>query len=192
MLDTIISHSPPFLVLSHPGHELRLFHWLETHRPIVFIMSDGSGGAATSRVAYSQAVLSAAGAQAGEVFGQTPDRSWYAALLAGNPTLFQHVVTTITMRARREQPTLIVSDAVDGHNPLHDICQAIGAAVAVRLASGGIATRHLVAPATATAIGLPGESLRLDEHAIARKQAAITSYTPLAEEARRILEAEPE
>jgi hypothetical protein len=191
MHDTTDSGDAAFLVLSHPGHELRLLRWIETHRPLVFIMSDGSGGAATSRIEYSRTVLATAGARAGEIFGQTSDRVWYAALLANSLAPFQDVVTAVVRAARRDRPNLIVSDAVDGHNPLHDICEAIGGAVVARLASESIVTRHLVAPATVNAIGVPEETWTLDHGEVTRKRAAISGYTPLAEEARRILEEEP-
>jgi hypothetical protein len=29
------------LVVAHPGHELRVFHWLRLARPCVFVLTDG-------------------------------------------------------------------------------------------------------------------------------------------------------
>ena len=196
MLDTI-SHGAasrrPFLIVAHPGHELRLFNWMERERPRVFILSDGSGGSARSRIDYSRSTLKAAGATEGDLFGPLPDRAWYAAMLAGDPRPFLDAVTRIVAAARRERPTLLVSDAVDGHNPLHDLCQAIGSAVATLLAAEeGADIRYVVAAATATGMGRAAECWRLDEAAAARKHAAVTAYTPLAEEAQRILMEEPE
>jgi hypothetical protein len=192
MRDINRSDGAPFLILAHPGHELRLFHWMEKHCPRVFVLSDGSGGAASARTGHSLRALAATGARAGEVFGQTPDRAWYATLLAGDPAPFRRIVADITAAARRERPALLVSDAVDGHNPLHDLCQAIGSAVAARLGTDGMAPRHQVAPATAGSLGRPAESWRLDASAAARKRAAVAAYAPLAEGARRILAAEPD
>ena len=38
------------LVISHPGHELCVHHWLETARPDVFVLTDGSGRSGISRL----------------------------------------------------------------------------------------------------------------------------------------------
>lgn len=189
------AHPPggtPFLLVAHPGHELRLFRWMELHRPRVFILSDGSGGAASSRLHHSAATLARTGAVPGEVFGRLPDRAWYAALLDRDSAPFAEAVATIAAAARRHRPALLVSDAVDGHNPLHDLCEAIGSAVVAELARDGITLRHLVAAATATGIGRDVETLRLDAAAMARKRDAAAAYAPLAEEVTRILDAEPE
>src|SRR4051794_842250 len=43
--DTVISTVPtssadqPALVLAHPGHELRLFGWIETEQPVVHVLT---------------------------------------------------------------------------------------------------------------------------------------------------------
>jgi hypothetical protein len=120
------------------------------------------------------------------------DRAWYAALLARDPAPFAAVVATIAAAARRDRPALLVTDAVDGHNPLHDLCEAIGTAVVQDLARDGIRLPHRVAAATATAIGSPAETLRLDDAAASRKHDAAAAYAPLAEEVLRILDAEPD
>ena len=164
---------------------------MERRRPRVFVLTDGSGGAAASRLEHSRAILDAAGAAAGEVFGEATDRTWYAALLAGDQAPFQRAVALIVAAARRHRPGLLVTDAVDGHNPLHDLCQAIGSAVAARLAAGGQRLQHLVARATADGIGEPVECWPLEAEAVGRKRLAVAGYVPLAEEARHILATEP-
>ena len=72
------------LILAHPGHELRIFHWMEQVRPVVCVLTDGSGGNQSSRTAYSIETVAAARAFLGPVFGQMPDRDWYDAILAVN------------------------------------------------------------------------------------------------------------
>lgn len=182
----------PFLILAHPGHELRLFNWLERHRPLVFVLSDGSGGDSEARTRFTLDMLERTGASAGGIFGPMPDRAWYDALLRRDATPFADAAFAMAAAARRHAPPLIVSDAVDGYNPLHDIAEAIGAAVTRRLRAEGLAPRHLAAPATAGAIGLPADSWTLDEAAASRKRAAADAYPPLAEEVRRVLSAEPD
>lgn len=164
---------------------------MERHRPCVFILSDGSGGAGTSRLSHSLATLDAAGASAGEVFGQMPDVDWYSAMLARDARPLRRVADMILAAALQRRPATLVSDSVDGHNPLHDLCEALAIAVTKRLAAEGLAIRHLTSPATAGAIGRHAESWTLDDAAAGRKRAAAGAYGPLAEEIRRVLSAEP-
>src|SRR5712675_1307515 len=117
------------LIVAHPGHELRLFDWMERERPFVFILSDGSGGAQSSRLDYSISAIRTAGATLIEGSGQRSDRDWYAKILAGDVSAFMETADAITAAALARQAPLVVSDAADGYNPLHDLCQALGSAV---------------------------------------------------------------
>jgi hypothetical protein len=181
----------PILIVAYPGHELRLFHWMERFRPVVFVLTDGSGGAGVGRIDYSRRTVAAAGARAGSVFGRMPDKAWYAALLARDPTPFHEAVAAITMEAAACPPALVVSDAMDGYNPMHDLCEAVGRAVASKLAEYGPVPRHLRSPAVAGVPGVSADLLMLDAAAAARKRAAVEAYAPLAEETRALLSAEP-
>jgi hypothetical protein len=173
------------LIAAHPGHELHLFHWMERVRPLVFLLTDGSGGAAASRTDYSARCCAAAGAEPGGVFGMLPDRAWYAALLAGDAVPFQAAAEAIASESARRRPSLLVSDAVDGYNPMHDLAAAVAAGVAARLL-----VPHLVYPVTGGASGEPAVSLPLDAAARQRKRAAALAYAPLADEARALLAAD--
>ena len=53
---------PPLLLHAHPGHELRLFGWMEQNHPTLFLMTDGSGGGA-SRTHHSLETALRAGAK---------------------------------------------------------------------------------------------------------------------------------
>jgi hypothetical protein len=44
-------------MIAHPGHELRVHHWIERTRPLVFVLTDGSGHTGVSRLASTTAVL---------------------------------------------------------------------------------------------------------------------------------------
>jgi len=50
------------LIIAHPGHELRVHHWLEKTRPLVFVLTDGSGRTAQSRLHSTTRILERAGA----------------------------------------------------------------------------------------------------------------------------------
>lgn len=179
------------LIVAHPGHELRLFNWMERLRPQVFILSDGSGGAQRSRLDYSVAAIRAAGATMIEGSGQTPDRAWYAAILAGDVSPFTTIADAIAAAVPAARAPLVVSDAADGYNPLHDLCQAVAAAVVARIA-GDAAPTFLVAPATTHAIGTASIEWTLEAAAMQRKHLAVSAYTPLAGETAQLLAEAPD
>src|SRR4051812_45692595 len=131
----------PVLIIAHPGHELRLFDWMERERPLVFILSDGSGGALSSRLDHSVSAIRAAGASLIEGSGQRSDREWYAAILAGDIAAFTQTADAIAAVALTNHTPLVVCDAADGYNPLHDLCQAIAGAVVARIARDSEAPR---------------------------------------------------
>lgn len=179
------------LLHAHPGHELRLFGWMEQYRPTLFLMTDGSGGG-VSRTHYSSEVALRAGARPGAAFGMASDRDWYSAILNADTTMFEAMIDAVTQAAAAEGATLIVSDAVDGYNPMHDLCEVVAASAASALRRQGRNVTHLVARAVSG--GDNGDvvaEIRLDDEAQARKQAAIDAYTPLAEEVCRLLDEEP-
>jgi len=178
------------LIVAHPGHELRIFHWLERERPQVSILTDGSGGEASSRTAYSSDVLDTTGASRGPVFGEAPDRAWYNAILSRDASPFIQAAQAIAASAGDEPETCVVGDAVDGYNPVHDLANAVAGAVAARLSREGRKV-SLLASQAVPIDGRPALTLRLDEAALARKLAAVDAYLPLAEEARRMRELAP-
>jgi hypothetical protein len=171
---------------------LRLLDWLERERPLVFILSDGSGGVQSSRLDYSVSAIRGAGATLIEGSGQRSDREWYAAILAGDIPAFTKTADAIAAAALTMQSPLVVSDAADGYNPLHDLCQAVASAVVARIAHGSKSPEFLVSPATATAMGIPSIAWKLEDEAARRKRLAVSANIPLAEEAARLLAEAPD
>ncbi|MFZ2029121.1 MAG: hypothetical protein WAU68_02345 [Vitreimonas sp.] len=183
--------SAPVLIHAHPGHELRLFHWMEQTKPTVLLMTDGAGGSMAPRVEFSRDCIARAGATEGRMFGPMSDRAWYASILRGDPSAFFMIIDAAVEVALAQNASLVVSDAVDGYNPMHDLCEAVGAAAVSRLRRQGRDVTHLVARATATDEGEVAEDRYLDAGALARKLAAIEAYAPLAQEARLLTAADP-
>ncbi len=162
-------------------------------RPRVFLLTDGSGGAALPRTHYSAATIAAAGASAGGLFGWKPDKAWYAALLSGDAAPFAEALDCIEAEAGELRPQLLVTDAVDGYNPMHDLCAALGAALRYRLAAAGAPVQHLVSMAVDSQDPPPpAERLHLSPQAARRKQGAVADYTPLADETCALLTLRPD
>ncbi len=181
------------LIIAHPGHELRLFHWMERYRPTVFVLTDGSGSGSASRIEYTRRTLERAGAKAGAVFGQVSDRDWYSAIINRDSSLLTSAAQEIFGEASQDAPSLIVTDPVEGYNPMHDLCAGVAAAV-LTLFAGRNARPELGTYALTRALTNGGriERLCLDDQARYRKQQAIAAYEPLSGEAATTLAQTPE
>src|SRR5438093_7045895 len=69
------------MIIAHPGHELRVHHWMEIARPGVLVLTDGSGRTMHSRLDSTTKILARAGATAGPVYGRFTDADIYQAML---------------------------------------------------------------------------------------------------------------
>ncbi len=77
--DILNEHS--LLLVGHPGHELLLYGWIAQTRPVVCVLTDGSGMAGTPRIAQSEAVLKGLSAEIGPISGEYSDREFYRHIL---------------------------------------------------------------------------------------------------------------
>jgi hypothetical protein len=177
------------LVVAHPGHELRVYGWLEAVRPRVFVLTDGSGRSQQSRVASTDTVLSAVGATRGSMYARLTDPALYAALLDHDFALFTGLADELADAFVREETQLVAGDAAEGYNPAHDACRVlIDAAVALAHNTSGVSIDNY----EFTLIGRPDECaedaraaacwLHLDEETFARKLQAARNYDGLAAE----------
>ena len=189
---------PAILVAAHPGHELRLHGWLELARPEVWVLTDGAGRGQQGRLDSTARVLERAGATAGAVFGAFSDRQGYAMLLAGDVRPAAVVAERLASRLAQQPNAYVVADALEGFNPVHDLCRVL-VEVASAAASGGGAGAIDVfdypleaAPDTAGARGAPDLRLVLDHAALERKLRAAREYPEMAVEVERAVAAHGE
>ena len=181
------------LVIGHPGHELRVHHWLERVRPVTFVLTDGSGHTDHSRLDSTTRVIERAGAARGTIYGALSDRALYSAILREDHALFAQLAQGLAAALLGERVTCVVGDAAEGVNPGHDVCRLlINAAVACVAQASGRHIRNMEFPVE----GPPGECppqdraqaviLELDDAAYARKIAAAQAYPELAAELERV------
>ena len=182
------------LVVAHPGHELRVFRWMEKFRPICCCITDGSGGNATSRIGSTGALLGKVGVSPGPIFGRYPDKEIYQLLLDGNVEVFAQLADELADFLTTAGITYVAGDAVEGFNPTHDVCRFVidGAVERVRKRTGRVIQNH-----DFVVDGQPDacpESLRdgltrldLDEDSLDRKIEAALAYAELREEVDRAL-----
>lgn len=183
------------LLVAHPGHELRVHGWLERERPLVFVLTDGSGNAGISRLPSTCEVLRRAGARPGPVFGRFSDREIYEVILEGRIDALTALVHEIAAALDEEKVDQVACDAIEGFNPSHDLCRLLaGAAVAATARRAGLGTGHppvlydfLLEGRPDGAGGARDLRLELDRAELERKLAAARTYPEMAGEVERAL-----
>ena len=181
------------LVIAHPGHELRVHHWIERTRPLVFVLTDGSGHTGISRLASTTAVLERAGAAPGSIYGRLSDRELYRTLLVPDLDLFTALADELAAALDSAGIDEVAGDAVEGFNPGHDACRLLLNAALLRLAQAGRRLGNFEFPLEGPPGDCPPEDaseairLELDDAALGRKLQAAGSYPEMAAEVERAL-----
>jgi hypothetical protein len=170
------------LVVAHPGHELRAFHFLERTRPLVAVLTDGSGSQGVSRLADTTHLLDEAGATQDPVYGRFTDSEVYAYLLTRDGTRFVDAAHQLRDSFENHGITAVLTDAAEGYNPVHDLCRGIAEASVQLCRTRAPLLFELDLVGHPDGSG-PGIRLTLDESAFARKLDAVRRYTALTAEA---------
>jgi len=182
------------LVIAHPGHELRLYRWLELSRPLVFVLTDGSGRSQQPRLSSTTVVLQKVGARPGRLYGLFTDAEAYAAILKGDARSLSQIARELASAFVDSNVSYVVADALEGFNPSHDLCRYLtNAAVALAEKQGRCVLGNFDFLLDGRADLCP-EDLRpsairidLDETDMGRKLAAVADYTELRAEAQAAL-----
>jgi hypothetical protein len=174
------------LIVAHPGHELRVFHWFESVRPTVFVITDGSGRSGHSRLASTTLLLNSVAAKPGSFYGRFTDLEIYEAILRGDSDLFVTLSHELARFICANDIELVAGDALEGYNPTHDLCRLI-IQTAVQIA--GRSSRCHPLSYDFPLLGNPDRTrgkadlrIELDDNAFARKIAAARSYEGLESE----------
>jgi hypothetical protein len=193
--DSNMSAAPrPVLVVGHPGHELRVYGWMMRARPVVHVLSDGSGSSGQARIGSTSVLLESVGAARGSIYGRLSDREIYSAIVAGDHAQFIALAEELAAALIRENVAMVAGDAVEGFNPSHDVCRyVINAAVRMASAAGRTIACYAFpldgAPGSCPE-GLSGRALRvqLDDQMLRQKLQAAHAYTELKSEVESALE----
>jgi hypothetical protein len=193
----MVAHLNPehsMLVVGHPGHELRVYGWLAAARPVVQVLTDGSGSEGHSRIDSTTTLLDGVAATRGSIYGRMSDREIYRAILASDHGCFLALADELAAELVRHDISVVAGDAIEGFNPSHDACRYVINA-AVRLAS----TRkgRTIASYAFPLDGPPDNGhgpadgalrVQLDEGMLERKLQAARGYAELRWEVERALE----
>jgi hypothetical protein len=177
------------MIIAHPGHELRVHHWVERARPATLVLTDGSGRTAKSRLDSTTKILTDAGAKPGPVYGRFTDAAIYNAMLAGQRDVFLALLEEVATWLVAERIDYVAGDALEGYNTSHEVCRyLVGAACELAHRRSGRPILNFDFLLTGrpdecpTALQSQAICLRLDAAAIARKLAAAENYPELKHE----------
>src|SRR5258707_9486157 len=120
-----LNDRPAALVIAHPGHELRVYHWLSLARPLVFVLTDGSGRAGKSRIHRTHEIVNSLHARPGSIYGRLSDAEIYSAILNGEIFLFVGLAEEMAEALLEGRVEYVVGDAIEGYNPAHDVCRLV-------------------------------------------------------------------
>lgn len=161
---------------------------MELARPLVFVLTDGSGHTGQSRLVSTMRVLDGTGARKSEVFGRFTDPGIYAAMLDDRGEMLVNLMCELSRILVTEGIDYIAHDAVEGYNPSHDLCWHL-ACTAARLArKSGREISNFDFLLTGRPDECPAEArngavqVALDDAALARKLAAAEAYPELKAE----------
>jgi hypothetical protein len=187
----MMTRSNAILLVAHPGHELRLYHWLERERPTLFVLTDGSGSAGHSRVPSTLAILRETGARAGSILGAFTDHEIYQAIMQRNAAPLAGV--TRRLGDALAGADYVVTDAWEGYNPAHDVCRIVAELAverASRLSRRSIPLYDYAVTERFVARGEANEIVvHLDPAATERKLAAAYAYSELRSDVDDLLRA---
>jgi len=180
------------LVIAHPGHELLVYNWLSLANPYVFVLTDGSGHSHKSRLHRTTSILNSLGARPGSIYGRLTDADAYSAILAGEVGVFIRMASELAEALVHNRIEYIVGDAIEGYNPVHDICRLIINAAVKKVCQMGycianfdvsLAYQHDHAQkATADIV-----SIAASEQMLAEKLQVARDYSELAVDVNRII-----
>jgi hypothetical protein len=176
------------LAIAHPGHELRVHGWMQRARPLVLVLTDGSGGKGSSRLASTERILRRTGARPGCLFGCCPDRQIYQAVLAGNTQFFLALAAELAGELIRNQIEVVVGDAAEGSILTHDLWRGVvNRAILITSQSLGRPLISLEFPLEEAQAIFAAESaakylLRLSDSELREKLVAARSYRELTHE----------
>jgi hypothetical protein len=155
----------------------------------VFVLTDGSGGRATSRIDDSRELLGAIGASPAPQFGDLTDREAYALLMHRDVQHLQRLVGDLADALNRLAPRVVAGDALEGFNPVHDLCRVLIDS-ACELLDITDPRRNLAFSLTGAPVPTPESvTVRLDDAALARKIAAARAYTAIEDDVQRMIDA---
>jgi len=113
------------LIIAHPGHELRVWRWLELVRPLVLAVTNGAGRCGKSRIATTARLVQNCGARMSSSSGAISDRQFYQAVLAKSLGFFRQLVRNMATELVHQRIECVVGDSAEGQIMAHDLIREV-------------------------------------------------------------------
>jgi hypothetical protein len=123
------------LFVAHPGHELMIHGWLARAKPRVCVLTDGAGADGKPRIDFTETLLRDAGATPGRIFGRFTDLESYTWFFDRSVDVIDALVNEVAEEIASHRIELVVADAMEGSNPVHDLSRMIVGAACARAGS---------------------------------------------------------
>ncbi len=183
------------VVIGHPGHELRIHRFLEIYRPLVFVLTDGSGTTGRSRLDKTLNIIHNTGSSVGCIMGRFTDKEIYDLILRKEIQLFRSLADELVSAFVLNKIDVVVGDSNEGFSPTHDLCRYIINTATHKYASvSGYHIPNYEFYLEAAPNQFPPEKedqllgIRLNDEEFDRKYKAAKEYPELAFELNRFLE----
>lgn len=111
------------LIIGHAGHELKVLKFIQLFRPLVFVLTDGSGTNGVSRIESTRKIVEYFGCRVSPVFGYFTDTQIYEHILTGTTGPFVELRNKIQRLLIAHDIDTVFGDACEGFNPSHDLCR---------------------------------------------------------------------
>lgn len=179
------------LCIAHPGHELRVFGWMGQNRPLVYVITDGSGPNRASRFESTRLLIEEAGGRLGFLAGAFSDRSFYEMISEGDPEPFIDLARRFAADWEAAGVEVVAGDMLEGFSTTHDLCRMMINAAVEKLRRQGRSLTNLefaLESMTPPEITPGSVVISLDDTDFARKRhAALAAYPQLASEVERLI-----
>jgi len=163
---------------------LRVLGWVRAAKPLVAILTDGSGADGVPRIDQTTQLLAGALHRSAS-YGMASDREMYRAILEQDLEYFLGLSSRLADELCEHRIECVAGDSIEGYNPTHDLCSLL-IDRAVRLASGrmGVVVRHYAFPLVGSprpdGLSADYQCLRLTPDELVLKLAKIRQYAQSA------------
>jgi hypothetical protein len=172
-----------------------VFGWISEYKPRIYVITDGSGRSATSRISSTAALLASVGAPRGEIFGAMSDAEIYRAILQQDTPRFLTLVDELASSFLRYGIDCVAGDGEEGFNPTHDLCRVVmNAAILLAQEASGKQITNLEFSLTEWEQACPEPQhderclhWTLDDRQLSKKIAAARQYIELKDDVSRAM-----
>lgn len=169
------------VILGHPAHVLRIYRFIEIYKPIIYIITDGSGSKGASRLDHVTRIIKACEAKTSRLTCRFTDADIYSVIRKGDTETLRALVEEIAEDLGKNDIAMVAGDALEGFNPIHDLCRyMINAAVKIHANRKTTTVRNfdllLDGPPDQGRNGEGSIRINLNAEEFARKMRAISEY----------------